>query len=130
LLWSNARREDHQMAGRAGTKRPAKRGRKPGTFQRGFDPRRNLKGAVPGVFDLKKQILRDGALYVDQLFRLAMKGDSSAVKYALDHSIGTPAVNIRVEEELRAALERLKASLKAEEYERIVAILAAPPSDS
>lgn len=109
--------------------KPATKRARGKSFEKGFDPRRNLKGPVPGVWELKQEIVRDGRVYVDQLFRKAMKGDAVAIRYALDHAIGAPAVTIRLEQELKRLLRVLKAVLPPESYELALRALTSEAGD-
>jgi hypothetical protein len=75
----------HQLSGRSGRKQ-----NRPGTFRPGFDSRRNLKGPSPELHEIRDAIRRDGLLYVDQLFRLAKKGNATAVRVAIEQMLGRP----------------------------------------
>ena len=73
------------------------KGRGPGKpFAKGLDPRRNLKGPVPEVFELKQALARDGHFYINQLYKLAATGDATAVKFAIEQIIGKAPQSVEV----------------------------------
>src|SRR5579871_2238081 len=85
------------MGGRRRRKTPpgAVQKRGPGKpFSPGFDPRRNLRGPIPELHEIRLAITRDGLAYVDQLFRLAKKGNATAVRVAIEQMLGRPPASL------------------------------------
>jgi hypothetical protein len=124
-----------QVPAKAAKRRAKPKGRKKQArgkpFNMGFDPRRNMKGPLPEVHELKQALLRDGPMYLDALFRAAMAGEPSAIKVAVEQLLGRPPASIEVSGknggpiEVKDARQRL-----AERIAALAAGVAAAAGDS